>query len=224
MCSDSEDNMTVSKETTCTAVEDKMTVSKGTTCTAVEDKMTVSKGTTCTAVEDKMTVSKGTTCTAVEDKMTVSKGTTCTVPEDRMTLSIPKTTTEITTKNTSKNTTYAASAYRVRKGFGEVQDFTEDDVEAIANTFIELRQNGKTLTEQDYSGIRKVLENGVEVKDALKWLKDCFKQRKPKDGIGSFTYCVLYILDRHIESMKSLDERMAQVKKMYNEEDFDLDD
>ncbi|GGE58410.1 DNA replication protein DnaD [Priestia taiwanensis] len=102
-----------------------------------------------------------------------------------------------------------------------------DVVDVIANKFIELRQSGLHLAPMDYSSIQEILANGITLENALKWLEECFVNYQPRhrrDKIRSVSYCVPYMLDRHVEITQASKAKTEREPAKYNEEDFDLDD
>jgi hypothetical protein len=160
---------------------------------------------------------------------------------------IPESTTENTTKNTAKLAENHAASHTFKLDKEQVikdeilRALPNSDVKIIANRFIELRKSGRPLRQSDYNGIKQVLDAGATCDNALKWLEECFQKYKPKhdyDKIHSFLYCVPYILDRQgeyarVEMAKKVlamsDEELdnfdySQLPRMYNPDDFDLDD
>jgi hypothetical protein len=132
---------------------------------------------------------------------------------------------EITTDITSINSAHEESGGVPTTGIKIPLTSVQDDVEVIANRFIELRGTGFNVSPLDYNGIKEVLEKGVALENVLKWLEECFQKHQPKhsrDKIYAFNYCVPYILDRHAESTKVVG--VKTVKKKSRKEDFNLND
>ncbi|GGE57964.1 hypothetical protein [Priestia taiwanensis] len=136
---------------------------------------------------------------------------------------------EITTENTPYTSSTSHACKASSGGPSTVDEILlslhDAEVGLIAAKFIELRAIGCVLTPLDYEGIKEILEVGVSRDNALKWLEECFQQYIPRhhrDRIRAFSYCVPYILDRHMESTRF--RKKAAFTTVYNEEDFDLDD
>lgn len=76
---------------------------------------------------------------------------------------------------------------------------SDDDVDKLANRFIELRAKGVTLKIQDYQSIARVLAV-VPLAESINLLENCFHNRK-NVAIHSFSYCEPYIIDRYREEL-----------------------
>ncbi|UOE96055.1 hypothetical protein [Alkalihalobacillus sp. LMS39] len=101
-----------------------------------------------------------------------------------VTTPIPDTTTDITTVTETREEIFLKH---------------DDEVDKLANEFMELRGKGLILRPTDYQAIGNVLSI-VPFQTSLELLRDCFKEYKPNrpgNTINAFTYCEKYILDKH---------------------------
>ncbi|MFA9459096.1 hypothetical protein ACERJO_20435 [Halalkalibacter sp. AB-rgal2] len=86
----------------------------------------------------------------------------------------------------------------------------EDEVDKLANRYIELRATGLHIKADDYQAIQRTLAE-VPFTEAIKLLESCFldyeKTKRPGQKINSFSYCEPYIIDRHHENVARLEAR-----------------
>lgn len=88
---------------------------------------------------------------------------------------------------------------------------TEDNVDKLANRFLELRGKGLIIKAQDYQAINRVLEK-VPFQEAMMLLEGCFLDR-PGINIHAFSYCEKYIVEHYgavIERQKAVEAEKAR--------------
>ncbi|KYC72316.1 hypothetical protein [Heyndrickxia coagulans] len=79
-------------------------------------------------------------------------------------------------------------------------------VKKLLNKFIELRHHGFVATPKDEAAAAKIIEFGVDVDDAIRWMEEKFashQPKHPKDYIKSLDYCSGYIFDRFVEKQEA---------------------
>lgn len=81
----------------------------------------------------------------------------------------------------------------------------DSNVQLLLNRFIELRASGFNVTPKDIKAAEEIIDSGIEVKDAIKWLEEKFNSyipKHPKDRINSLEYCTGYIFDQHFKQQE----------------------
>ncbi|AJH78865.1 hypothetical protein [Heyndrickxia coagulans] len=79
-------------------------------------------------------------------------------------------------------------------------------VNKLLNRFIELRNHGFVATPKDKAAADEIIQYGVNVDDAIKWMEEKFasyQPKHPKDYIKTLDYCAGYIFDRFIEKQEA---------------------
>lgn len=95
---------------------------------------------------------------------------------------------------------------------GEISQ-TSEAIKVLIDRFIQLRGYGFAHSPNDELAAREILSAGVPLQDALDYLKDRFDTYLPKhsrDRINSLSYCVGYILDKHVEKLESKNPQKRQ--------------
>ncbi|MGG1480466.1 hypothetical protein ABE402_05950 [Bacillus smithii] len=81
----------------------------------------------------------------------------------------------------------------------------DSNVQLLLNRFIELRASGFNVTPKDIKAAEEIIDSGIDVNDAIKWLEEKFNSyipKHPKDRINSLEYCAGYIFDQHFQKQE----------------------
>src|SRR5690606_8109367 len=87
----------------------------------------------------------------------------------------------------------------LKKNINTVVEEEKDPFNLLGSKYVQRRGKGFALSPIDCQSINRVLNAGVDVDDALKWIDECFDTFRPKypgDTIQSFAYVEKFILDR----------------------------
>ncbi len=77
-------------------------------------------------------------------------------------------------------------------------------IDILLNRFVELR-GGFNYSPKDYRAATEILNFGVDLNNAIKWMEEKFEMYQPKhplDRIKSLEYCAGYILDQHTKNQE----------------------
>jgi hypothetical protein len=92
---------------------------------------------------------------------------------------------------------------------GKVSHTPEQFAQALENRFIQLRGRGLQVSAKDIKAIYEVVQSGVSLEDALRWLEETFANYEPDypgQHINAFEYCKHRILHQAHLKRKRLDE------------------
>lgn len=105
-----------------------------------------------------------------------------------------------TSRETSNDAGFEPPKEINKKNINTVVEEEKDPFNLLGSKYVQRRGKGFALSPIDCQSINRVLNVGVDVDDALKWIDECFDSYKPKypgDSIQSFTYVEKFIMDRH---------------------------
>ena len=81
----------------------------------------------------------------------------------------------------------------------------EKTIQQIEQLYLQRKGNGLFVSAKDINAIVDVVDEGVDLKDALNWINEAFDNYKPRhsrDRINSFNYIAQHILTRHYEKIE----------------------